>query len=209
MKCTKTALTILPCPLEEAQSFRKVNKDAPLLCLHPVHLSRIEEAKRLNLTIAVNELDYLKRLLDLNIDCNFKVHLQIDTGFNRLGFKDKDEVKTAVDMINGSNFVLEGIYQHFATAGIFDPHWDEQVRNFKELTSLIDLKKIPIVHMGSSVSMLTHPKQPFTTGVRMGIAIYGYNVAPILFQIRQRTNFAKCETITSLRSTTSAKHILM
>ena len=32
--------------------------------------------------------------------------------------------------------------------------------------------------MGSSVSMLTHPKQPFTTGVRMGIAIYGYNVAP-------------------------------
>ena len=32
--------------LEEAQSFRKVNKDAPLLCLHPVHLSRIEEAKR-------------------------------------------------------------------------------------------------------------------------------------------------------------------
>lgn len=164
--------------LEEAQSFRKVNKDAPLLCLHPVHLSRIEEAKRLNLTIAVNELDYLKRLLDLNIDCNFKVHLQIDTGFNRLGFKDKNEVKTAVDMINGSNFVLEGIYQHFATAGIFDPHWDEQVRNFKELTSLIDLKKIPIVHMGSSVSMLTHPKQPFTTGVRMGIAIYGYNVAP-------------------------------
>lgn len=133
--------------LEEAQSFRKVNKDAPLLCLHPVHLSRIEEAKRLNLTIAVNELDYLKRLLDLNIDCNFKVHLQIDTGFNRLGFKDKDEVKTAVDMINGSNFVLEGIYQHFATAGIFDPHWDEQVRNFKELTSLIDLNKIPIVHM--------------------------------------------------------------
>ena len=108
--------------LEEAQSFRKVNKDAPLLCLHPVHLSRIEEAKRLNLTIAVNELDYLKRLLDLNIDCNFKVHLQIDTGFNRLGFKDKNEVKTAVDMINGSNFVLEGIYQHFATAGIFDPH---------------------------------------------------------------------------------------
>ena len=123
--------------LEEAQSFRKVNKDAPLLCLHPVHLSRIEEAKRLNLTIAVNELDYLKRLLDLNIDCNFKVHLQIDTGFNRLGFKDKNEVKTAVDMINGSNFVLEGIYQHFATAGIFDPHWDEQVRNFKELTSLL------------------------------------------------------------------------
>ena len=126
----------------------------------------------------MNELDYLKRLLDLNIDCNFKVHLQIDTGFNRLGFKDKNEVKIAVDMINGSNFVLEGIYQHFATAGIFDPHWDEQVRNFKELTSLIDLNKIPIVHMGSSVSMLTHPKQPFTTGVRMGIAIYGYNVAP-------------------------------
>lgn len=164
--------------LEEAANFRKVNKDAPLLCLHPVHLSRIYEAKSLGLTIAVNELDYLKKLLAMNVDYNFKVHLQIDTGFNRLGFKDKNEIKTAVDLINSSNFVLEGIYQHFATAGIFDPHWDEQVENFKELTSLIDLKKIPIVHMGSSVSMLTHPKQPYTTGVRMGIAIYGYNVAP-------------------------------
>ena len=47
-----------------------------------------------------------------------------------------------------------------------------------EMLEKFDLKKIPIVHMGSSVSMLTHPKQPFTTGVRMGIAIYGYNVAP-------------------------------
>ena len=195
--------------LEEAQSFRKVNKDAPLLYLHPIHLSRIEEAKRLNLTIAVNELDYLKRLLDLNIDCNFKVHLQIDTGFNRLGFKDKDEVKIAVDMINGSNFVLEGIYQHFATAGIFDPHWDEQVRNFKELTSLIDLNKIPIVHMGSSVSMLTHPKQPFTTGVRMGIAIYGYTVAPDSLSNSPKDKLRKMRNNYFIKKYNIAKHILM
>lgn len=164
--------------VEEAESFRKINSDAPLLCLHPIHPSRLDKAKELNLTIAVNELSYLKKLLNTGIDYKFKIHLQIDTGFNRLGFKDKNEVKTAVDMINESNFELEGIYQHFATAGIFDKHWDEQVENFKELTSLIDLKAIPIVHMGSSVSMLTHPKQPFTTGVRMGIAIYGYNVSP-------------------------------
>ncbi len=164
--------------VEEAQSFRKVNSKAPLLCLHPIHPSRLDEAEQLNLTIVVNELDYLKKLLSLNPDFNFKVHLQLDTGFNRLGIKDKHQVKEAVDLIDNSNMELEGIYQHFATAGIFDKHWDEQVESFKELTSLIDLSKIPIVHMGSSVSMLTHPKQPFTTGVRMGIAIYGYNVSP-------------------------------
>lgn len=78
-----------------------------------------------------------KRLLDLNIDCNFKVHLQIDTGFNRLGFKDKDEVKTAVDMINGSNFVLEGIYQHFATAGIFDPIGTSRTETSRSLHRLL------------------------------------------------------------------------
>ena len=43
---------------------------------------------------------------------------------------------------------------------------------------LIDLKDIPIVHLGSSVILLSHPKLSFATGVRMGIVLYGYDVSP-------------------------------
>ena len=61
---------------------------------------------------------------------------------------------------------------------IRDSLWDGQVGRFLEITSLLDLEKIPIVHMGSGVSLLAHPKIPFANGARMGLVMYGYNIAP-------------------------------
>ena len=83
-------------------------------------------------------------------------------------------------MINKNKYLnLEGIYTHFATIGMFDKYYDNQVETFKNLTSLIDLSTIPIVHLGSSVILLSHPKLSFATGVIFGIILYGYNVGPI------------------------------
>ena len=99
---------------------------------------------------------------------------------NRLGLKSKKEVKDSYDLINENKYLnLEGIYTHFATIGMFDKYYDNQVETFKNLTSLIDLSTIPIVHLGSSVILLSHPKLSFATGVRFGIILYGYNVGPI------------------------------
>ena len=163
--------------LEEARELRKYC-DAPVLYLEPCDKERIKEAGEMNLTLAVSDMTHLKMVLENAQDREFKLHLQVDAGFSRLGFNDKDELKTAVDMIEKSNHTLEGIYQHFATAGIFDPHYDNQIRKFKELTSLIDLTKIPMVHIGSGVSLLAHEKQDFVNTTRMGLLMYGYNIGP-------------------------------
>ncbi|MBR2714779.1 MAG: alanine racemase [Ruminococcus sp.] len=163
--------------LEEAKDFREVLSDTPLLYLEPVASDRLDEANKLKLTLGVSDMEHLKSVLSYT-GCSFKLHLQIDAGFNRLGFNDKEEVKKAVDMINASSHKLEGIYQHFATSGIFDIHYDNQKRRFSELTSLIDLKKIPLVHMGSGVSLLGHPKIEIANTTRMGLVMYGYNIGP-------------------------------
>ena len=164
--------------LEEAADLRKYNAHVPVLCLEPVAIERLNEAADLDLTLAIPDIEYLRAMLEADVHHSFKVHIKVDAGFSRLGLKDKGEIKEAVQLINSSPHFLEGIYQHFATAGIFDPHYDNQIRRFKELTSLIDLNEIPIVHLGSGVSLVAHPKIDIATGTRMGLIMYGYNISP-------------------------------
>ena len=163
--------------MEEAAELRRyVDKD--ILLLEPAALDRLDEANKLQLTLPISDMDYLQRFLDAAEGCSFKLHIQVDAGFHRLGFDNQDAIREAAGLIKNSQHSLEGIYQHFATAGINDPHYDDQIRRFRELVSGIDLDEIPLVHLTSGVTMLAHPRIDLATATRMGLVLYGYNVAP-------------------------------
>lgn len=165
--------------LDEAIRIRKYDNKIPILCLEPIALDFIDEIMKYNITISIPSYEYFNQLLQQDINEKIKIHLKIDSGMHRLGFVNKDEVKEVVDKINNHPYLyLEGIFSHFATTGIVDKHWDNQLENFKEITSLIDLKKIPIVHLGRSLTLITHPKIDFCTGIRLGIIMYGFNTTP-------------------------------
>ncbi len=164
--------------IDEALKLRKYNKDVPILCLQPIDIDDIKKAETNNITIVIHDMDYLDSILKLKSKLN--VHIKIDSGMNRLGFKNKYEVKDAYEKIKNNEYLyLEGIFSHFATIGVFDKHFDNQIEKFKEITSLIDLSTIPIVHLGSSVTLLAHPKINFCNAIRVGMVMYGYNVSPI------------------------------
>ena len=166
--------------INEALEIRKYNKDISILLLCPISLEDLDIAKDNNLTITVHDIDYLKELLKL--DYKLKIHLKLDTGMNRLGFKDKAEVVYAVNAIKESNYTLEGIYSHFSTIGLFDPYYDRQVNKFKEMISLLDLNEIPMIHFSSSVILLTHKRLECVNTLRCGILLYGYNVCPFIYK---------------------------
>lgn len=156
--------------LEECLSLRERNSHIPILCLEPINYEYLNLCESSNITITIPDMDYFNGL-DKNL--NLKAHIKIDNGMNRLGFKDKNEVKLVVDGLSESPIVLEGIYTHFATSGMWDKHWDDGLNNFKEITSLIDLSKIPIVHLGRSLTMVQHEMPSFVNGVRLGIIMFG------------------------------------
>ena len=132
--------------LDEALQVRKENKTIPVLCTEIIDLDNIDEAINNNVTLTVDNLEYIKHL---NKKCT--VHIKIDSGMNRLGVKDKDVFNELYKYINeNKNIYLEGIYTHFATPGVNDPYYDIQLKNFRNITSDIDLTKIPIVHLSSS-----------------------------------------------------------
>ena len=166
--------------LEEAIEAREINKKIPILCLEPINLDYLEIIIKNNITMTVHDYDYAKKLLEKNNNKKIKIHLKIDSGMNRLGLKNKKEINEIYQLFSeNKNIEVEGIFTHFATLGINDKEWDNQLNTFKELTSDINLKEIPIVHLAKSAAFMEHPKIDFANGIRLGIAMYGYDPKPV------------------------------
>lgn len=162
--------------LEEALSIRKYNQEIPILILEPIPLEYLDIIEKNNITITVESLEYAKELKEKKLTTKINIHIKLDTGMNRLGFKEKDELNQAIKILKEKKFIyLEGIYTHIGTSGINDIYYDKSIENFKNLTTDIDLSQIPIVHLNRSITLVHHEQLPFETGVRLGIIMYGFN----------------------------------
>ena len=162
--------------LEEAIEIRKYNLEIPILVLEPVDLDFIDDCLNYKVTLTIDSLDYLKKLNEITLPYKLNIHLKIDSGMNRLGFKVKEEISESVKLINNNDkLFLEGIYTHFATSGIQDIYYDKQVQEFLNLTSDINLEEIPIVHCDRSLTFVTHERLSFVNGVRLGIVLFGFS----------------------------------
>ena len=160
--------------LEEAINLREYNRKIPILILEPIHLEFLDKCIAYNLTITVSNMEYFSELLTIKLPKQLKIHVKLDTGMSRLGLSTSEDLNDFMQKLpKNESLFLEGIYSHFATSGINDKHWDNQLQRFKDITKDIDLSKIPIVHMGRSLTLVNHDKIPFCNGTRLGIAMYG------------------------------------
>ena len=161
--------------LEEALALRKYT-DYPVLILEPISLEFVSDAINNNITLTVESLEYTKELLKEDIYSELKVHLAVDSGMNRLGFQTRKELEEALKLLKEhKKIVVEGLFTHFATSGVMDPHWDNQVKKFLNITKNIDFKEIPMVHLGRSLTLVNHPKLEYANAVRLGIIMYGFS----------------------------------
>lgn len=158
--------------LDEAIEVRNY-VDTPILCLEPIELEYIDKIIENNITITISSVEYYRDLIKLNCK-GIKVHIKLNTGMNRLGIDEINEVEEIYNgLINNENIKLEGIYTHFSTTGIQDKIYDYQLQKFRNLTSTIDLNKIDIVHLGRSCNLELHPKIDIANGIRIGLIMYG------------------------------------
>jgi alanine racemase len=104
-----------------------------------------------------------------------RFHLKIDTGMNRIGFREGDfpEIMRIAAL---PNLFIEGIYTHLATSDQRDLSFArEQLNRFQSFYD--KLKKagltIPIRHVANSAAILQIPEFHFEL-VRPGISLYGF-----------------------------------
>lgn len=161
--------------LDEALKLRQVLKDTPILVMGAIRTSDIELAAKNNISISVHDMEWFKELLDYDKE-QIKIHLKIDSGMNRIGFKDN---KSTIEFINklrkNDSIILEGLFTHFSTAdNSNDDYFNYQLNNINNLINKINTNAFEIVHIANSATTIHHTDEiMISNGYRLGIAMYG------------------------------------
>lgn len=105
---------------------------------------------------------------------NATIHLKIDTGMGRIGFRE-EQYQEILRICELPHLFIEGIYMHFATADQVDLTFaHEQLRKFQAIYDRLKNQgiNIPIRHAANSAAILQLPEAHFDL-VRPGIILYG------------------------------------
>lgn len=161
--------------IDEALELRQAGIDQRILILGVTEVASIALAKKYNITLAVAGLEWIQQLLAEEPDLSgLNVHLKIDSGMGRIGFRESRDAEQAQALLKEHGASVEGIFTHFATADEeSDTYFYKQLNRFKEILS--ELKDRPeLVHASNSATTLWHTDTIFNA-VRMGDAMYGLN----------------------------------
>lgn len=163
--------------LEEAIELRDNGIVTPILILGFTPIENGRLLNEYNITQCVYSLQYAKELNDLNVD--IKCHLKIDTGMNRIGFKDIEEMRQACLL---PNLYFEGVFTHFSDCLDDDfskKQFDLFMNYIEELQALGIFFKIR--HCANSGTIFKHPFYHLDM-VRPGLILYGLGGFPGLKQ---------------------------
>ena len=161
--------------MDEALEIREEGLDHPILILGVVPTETVDLAKKYDIRLTVASLAWLKHLLAEEPDLSgLKVHIKVDSGMGRIGFRKIEEIKEAEGLLLAAGAEIEGIFTHFATADEADDRkFQDQYHFFKEVLAALESLP-PIVHASNSATSLWHADTIFTA-VRLGDVMYGLN----------------------------------
>ena len=125
------------------------------------------------------------------------VHLKVDTGMSRIGFREEGEWRQALEtLLHSVNLDLTGVYTHFADADDQDSAFTQlQLDKFKRFT--LGLPATVLRHAAASAATL-HLPETHLDMVRVGIALYGYPPVPTPLPLESAMQFIT--EVTALRT---------
>lgn len=165
---------------EALRVHRSSAADSTIMVMGGMSHDQIAWAIEHNITFYVFDLDELTFAIESSRSQNrmARIHLEIETGMNRLGF-DETSLAQAADTIrrNSSHVDVIGVCTHFAGAESVANHLriEHQIKTFEtRLQWLRGLSIEPRVrHAASSAATFSYPGTRYDM-VRIGIAQYGF-----------------------------------
>ncbi|MCL2752943.1 MAG: alanine racemase [Defluviitaleaceae bacterium] len=152
----------------EGVILRQSGITTPILVMGAIFESEFEVALSHDLTVTIFDIITARNLSDMaqNMGKTANVHIKIDTGMNRLGFKEFDSIEEIAAL---PNLCIDGIYSHFA-ASESDPNFTKE--QFAGFAAVAKGLEIPNKHIANSGAVLHHPEYNLNM-VRIGVLIYG------------------------------------
>lgn len=164
--------------VSEGVELRENGITLPILKFSPCLSYEIPAAIDYKITLTVASLDFAK---ELSYYAKLKkitipVHIKVDTGMGRIGFKYENSFKNIKKIVELENIKIEGLYTHFPSSDEKNKDFSfYQIKLFKKLISKLENIgiNIPIKHMANSGAIFDITESFFDM-VRPGIMIYGY-----------------------------------
>ena len=175
--------------LNEAMELRNNNIKLPILVMGYTPDECLDIAIQNNITLTIFSKEQAEILSNKSKKIHQKanIHIKIDTGFNRLGFKIDENLPSTIHYIyNLPNINVEGIFSHLA---LKDKESDyEQFNKFNQLLDKIKDIKIPIKHICDSIGMVAY-KDFHMDMVRVGASLYGYSSRKTTMNLKPAMTF--------------------
>lgn len=159
--------------LDEALEIRNNNINTPILCLGHIDKNYIPICIKHNIAITINSIDYVTELKNIDL-ANLKVHIKINTGMNRLGINNIDNLNYIIKNLKKDNAIIEGLYTHIYKASDKNDTL-KQINLFTKMYNETIDKNIKIIHFQASEALERYQKPSFINGCRLGIIMYGFN----------------------------------
>jgi len=159
--------------IEEGIELRKEKIEAPILVFGSHDISYLIQALDYNLEITITSMQQIEDLKNFGKKCN--VHIKVDTGMHRVGFKIEDFEQALQQILDSQQIELKGIYSHFATSDDKDDSFfKQQLQRFKEIKKISEkyIQHNVLFHMANSGAIMKFPESYFDM-VRPGVMLYG------------------------------------
>ncbi|MBK5271180.1 MAG: alanine racemase, partial [Bacteroidia bacterium] len=163
---------------DEGVELRKAGITLPVMVMNPEQ-STFEIIVENNLEPEIFSFDMLHAFnlfLQQEGLQHYPVHIEIETGMNRLGFAIADIDKLANELLATSSFKVQSVFSHLASSE--EPQQDtfttEQFTKFEEAVKQLHEKLgySFISHIANSAATIRHPELQMDM-VRLGIGLYG------------------------------------
>lgn len=157
--------------VDEALMLRNEGYQGEMLVLGTVDPTDVDALIESDTATAAYSTEWVNCVTEKNCK-GLKVHLAIDSGMNRIGFKEEGELRNALEKLLSAGCVVEGIFTHFCCADEKDHVMtNRQFAVFERLVKTLDYS-FRYIHCDNSDATLFH-HDALSNACRVGITLYG------------------------------------
>lgn len=165
---------------EEALEVRQYSYKSKILICGNINKEKLASIILSDISISVFSLKDLYEIIKIakQTKNKAKIHLKLNTGMNRLGFKDEKTIKKAINIIenNKEYLVLEGVFSHLFCSESKELSQKQYLKFINFLNLFKNLSCINI-HLENSRGLFNNVDSfNICNMVRVGISLYGLSI---------------------------------
>ncbi len=176
---------------KEALDFRMAGMGKPILIFNP-HADDLLQIAKNDFRIELSNFSFLEKLIDF-LDWHKQeiyVHLKLDTGMNRLGYRE-DDIEKLLLKLNHPYLKIEAIFSHLVASDDLNQQnfSKDQIALFEKMYNRVSnaLGLKPKKHILNSAGALTFPEHGMDY-IRLGLGLYGLDLTGLSKGLLQRVH---------------------